>query len=194
MADGSQRIAEDARARAYSTPLEDFHVGDPNSSAQHPLPWFERLRKESRCTGAGQRVRPLLVGDQVQRHHGVTPPRVFSSESALGGITIRDARPTCGGRRSSPWTRPSTTCSARRSARSSPGHLMNMEPIIRERAAKILDELPTARPSTGSTSLHRADHPDAGDPVRLPFESGQADLLVRHRHFIPMRAAGGDRG
>ena len=44
MADGSTPIA-DARARAYATPLEDFHVGDPELFRTNThWPWFERLR------------------------------------------------------------------------------------------------------------------------------------------------------
>ncbi|MES2722669.1 MAG: hypothetical protein V4656_05915, partial [Pseudomonadota bacterium] len=46
MADGA-RIAAEARDRAYSTPLEDFHVGDPELfRTDTHWPWFERLRAE----------------------------------------------------------------------------------------------------------------------------------------------------
>ena len=46
MADGA-RMAAEARDRAYSTPLEDFHVGDPELfRTDTHWPWFERLRAE----------------------------------------------------------------------------------------------------------------------------------------------------
>ena len=73
-----------------------------------------------------------------------TNHEVFSSDWTYGGITIRD-RPTATSRCrcSSPWTRPSTTPSARWSARSSrPTTWRAWSDLIRERAAKILDDLP----------------------------------------------------
>ena len=47
MADDASAIARNARERAYSTPLEDFHVADVShfTSDTH-WPWFERLRDE----------------------------------------------------------------------------------------------------------------------------------------------------
>jgi hypothetical protein len=51
MADGSIQIAEEARAKAYATPLEDFQVADAELfRTDTHWPWFERLRREDRCT------------------------------------------------------------------------------------------------------------------------------------------------
>ena len=47
MADDASAIARDARARAYSTPLEDFQVADlDHFTTDTHWPWFERLRRE----------------------------------------------------------------------------------------------------------------------------------------------------
>ena len=151
MADGSVRIAQDAalaesRAKAYATPLKDFHVGDPDLFASNThWPWFERLRNEAPvhyCSDSEfgpywsiTRYNDIMA---VDTNHGV-----FSSESALGGITIRDARPDL--RRPSFIAMDPPKHDAQRKTVSpivSPANLATMEPIIRQRAAKILDELP----------------------------------------------------
>ncbi len=47
MQDVLKRRADEARARAYATPLDRFHVGDPELFRTDTLwPWFERLRQE----------------------------------------------------------------------------------------------------------------------------------------------------
>ena len=65
-----------------------------------------------------------------------------------------------------------------------PANLAHLEPIIRERAGKILDELPRRRDvRLGRQGLDRADDADAGDAVRLPVRGPpQADPLVGRRH------------
>ena len=145
MADGSTPIA-DARARAYATPLEDFHVGDPELFRTNThWPWFERLRAEEPvhyCKDSEfgpywsiTRYNDIMA---VDTNHGV-----FSSDSALGGITIRDARPDL--RRPSFIAMDPPRHDVQRKTVSpvvSPANLAKMEPIIRERAAKILDALP----------------------------------------------------
>jgi peptidoglycan hydrolase-like protein with peptidoglycan-binding domain len=92
------------------------------------------------------RPRPLLVGDQVQRHHGVdTNHQVFSSEPALGGITIRDARPEGS---APPMLHRHGPAQARRAAQDRQPDVtpMNLraagEPLIRERAAEDPRQLP----------------------------------------------------
>ncbi len=146
MPDGSTPIARDAREKAYSTPLEDFHVGDPELFiTDSHWPWFERLRAEEpvhycRDSEFGPYWSITKYADimTVDTNHGA-----FSSESALGGITIRDARPDH--RRPSFIAMDPPLHDAQRKAVSpivSPANLANMEPIIRERAARILDELP----------------------------------------------------
>ena len=72
-----------------------------------------------------------------------TNHQVFSSDAALGGITIRDARPDL--RRPSFIAMDPPRHDVQRKTVSpivSPANLQTMEPIIRERAAKILDALP----------------------------------------------------
>jgi cytochrome P450 len=151
MADGSVRIAEDARlkearALAYATPLEDFHVGDPELFRTNThWPWFERLRAEEpvhwcKESEFGPYWSVTKYNDimAVDTNHGA-----FSSEAHLGGITIRDARPEL--RRPSFIAMDPPKHDIQRKTVSpivSPANLMNMEPIIRERAIRILDALP----------------------------------------------------
>jgi len=145
MADGSSRI-QDARAQAYATPLEDFHVGDPALFATNTHgPWFERLRAEDpvhwcRDSEFGAYWSVTKYNDimAVDTNHAV-----FSSDAALGGITIRDARPDL--RRPSFIAMDPPRHDAQRKAVSpivAPHNLAALEPIIRERAATILDALP----------------------------------------------------
>src|SRR5581483_9637090 len=96
MADGSVRVSDEARERAYATPLEDFHPGDPELFRTNShWPWFERLRAEDpvhwcRDSEFGPYWSVTKYADimTVDTNHGV-----FSSASALGGITIRDVDP-----------------------------------------------------------------------------------------------------
>ncbi|HEX7759936.1 MAG TPA: cytochrome P450 [Caulobacteraceae bacterium] len=151
MAEGSVRVAQDAalaeaRAKAHATPLEDFHVGDPELFRTNiHWPWFERLRAEAPvhfCKDSEfgpywsiTRYNDIMA---VDTNHGV-----FSSDSALGGITIRDARPEL--RRPSFIAMDPPKHDAQRKTVSpivSPSNLATMEPIIRERAGRILDSLP----------------------------------------------------
>ncbi len=146
MADDASAIARDARERAYSTPLEDFHVADVNlfTSDTH-WPWFERLRREDPvhyCVDSEYgpywsvtRFQDIVA---VDSNHAV-----FSSSSDRGGIMIADA------------FEPSADSSF--IALDPPNHdaqrhvvtpifsttgIVGLEPLIRERAAAILDELP----------------------------------------------------
>jgi len=96
MADGHSDIKADARVRAYATPLEDFHPGDPELfKTDSHWPYFERLRAEDpihwcRDSEFGPYWSVTKFNDimAVDTNH-----QVFSSDAALGGITIRDARP-----------------------------------------------------------------------------------------------------
>ncbi len=149
MADGAMKLAtslEEARARAYATPLEDFHPGDPDLFRTNThWPYFERLRKEDPVHWC----RDSEFGPywSVTRYNDImavdTNHQVFSSDAALGGITIRDARPDL--RRPSFIAMDPPRHDVQRKTVSpivSPANLQTMEPIIRERAAKILDALP----------------------------------------------------
>jgi cytochrome P450 len=146
MADGAINLKEEIQAKAWSTPLEDLHPGDPELFLNDAhWPYFERLRAEDPvhwCKDSEfgsywsvTRYQDIMA---VDTNHGV-----FSSDAALGGITIRDARPDL--RRPSFIAMDQPKHDVQRKAVSpivSPANLMQMEPIIRERAAKILDALP----------------------------------------------------
>jgi len=156
MADGSpiipasqesrDRKAGEAREQAYATPLEDFHVGDPELfRTDTHWPWFERLRAEDpvhwcKDSEFGPYWSVTRFNDimAVDTNHAV-----FSSDAALGGITIRDARMDL--RRPSFIAMDPPRHDAQRKVVSpvvAPHNLAAMEPVIRERAGKILDELP----------------------------------------------------
>ncbi|MEW5685970.1 MAG: cytochrome P450 [Pseudomonadota bacterium] len=146
MADGIATPRDEARARAWSTPLTDFHPGDPDLfRLDAHWPYFERLRREAPVHWC----RDSEFGPywSVTRYNDImavdTNHQVFSSEAALGGITIRDARPDL--RRPSFIAMDPPRHDVQRKTVSpivAPANLAVMEPIIRERAAKILDELP----------------------------------------------------
>ena len=146
MADGTVHIDQEARERAYSTPLADFNPGDPDLFRTNThWPWFERLRREEpvhycRDSEFGPYWSVTRYNDimAVDTNHGV-----FSSDAALGGITIRDARPDL--RRPSFIAMDPPKHDVQRKTVSpvvSPANLTILEPIIRERASRILDELP----------------------------------------------------
>lgn len=150
MADGAMKLEDEARARAYSLPLEDFHPGDPELFLNNAFwPYFERLRAEDpvhwcRDSEFGPYWSVTRFEDimAVDTNHGV-----FSSDAALGGITIRDARADL--RRPSFIAMDPPKHDVQRKTVSpivSPHNLQNMEPIIRSRAIKILDNLPINEP------------------------------------------------
>ena len=146
MADGAMRLADEARERAYSMPLDDFHPGDPDLFRTNThWPYFERLRAEDPVHytpdsefGAYWSVTRYNDIMAVDTNH-----QVFSSDAALGGITIRDARPDL--RRPIFIAMDPPKHDAQRKVVSpivAPANLAAMEGIIRERAGKILDALP----------------------------------------------------
>jgi cytochrome P450 len=152
MADGAASLAEEARARAYATPLDEFQVHAIDHFTTDTLwPWFERLRKEDPVhytaeSEYGPYWSVTLYADIVAAESDVA--RLSSSQSH-GGITL--------------FPPPSDSPGAMSDERASfialdpPRHdeqrkvvaplfstpsLAEMEPLIRSRAAKILDELP----------------------------------------------------
>ena len=131
------------------------------------------------------------------------------SSAELGGIQVGDQPKDMCGPASSAWTRRSTTSSARWSA-----------PIVAPatwRTWRALSASGRARPRRaaaqrdirlGRAGLDRADHPDAGDAVRLPVRGARkltywSDVDDRQRHRpgragtfrgrTPRRAAGDGR-
>lgn len=146
MADDASAIAKDARERAYATPLEDFNVAEVShfTSDTH-WPWFERLRREEpvhycRDSEFGPYWSVTKFQDivAVDSNH-----EAFSSSSELGGIMITDAvEPSVDS--SFIALDPPDHDAQRRvvSPTFSSAGMAAMEPLIRERAAAILDELP----------------------------------------------------
>ena len=140
-------MPEEARERAYATPLADLHPGDPElfrSFAYHPV--FERLRAEDpvhRCRESefGPYWSVTLFNDimAVDTNH-----QVFSSEADRGGISIRSARPQHHRRPSFIAMDPPKHDEQRKAVSPvvAPANLALLEPIIRERVRRIFDALP----------------------------------------------------
>jgi len=153
MADGGWALAEAhkarleaARERAWSTPLDAFQVHDIEHFTSDTLwPWFERLRAEApvHFTSASEygpywsvtRYADIVAveGDAAR----------FSSSSEEGGITLFDGREP--EERASFISMDPPRHDAQRKVVApvfSTPSLQQMEPLIRSRAAAILDELP----------------------------------------------------
>jgi cytochrome P450 len=137
---------EEARERAYALPLAEFNPGDPELFRSDTLwPYFDRLRKEEpvhycRDSIFGPYWSVTKYNDimAVDTNHGV-----FSSASALGGITIRDVAPDL--RRESFITMDQPRHSAQRKTVApmfTPTNLDELAVNIRKRAASCLDNLP----------------------------------------------------
>jgi len=148
MSDGAVDLKAEARARAYSIPLDDINVADPELfKTDSHWPYFERLRKEDPVQdhppehheqGSFWSVTKYNDIMAVDTNHGV-----FSSEGGITGITIRDARP--GYRRPSFISSDPPRHDEQRKTISpivGPGNLAQMEALIRERTRSVLDDLP----------------------------------------------------
>ncbi|HEX7742509.1 MAG TPA: cytochrome P450 [Sphingobium sp.] len=146
MADGS--VAQSAKDRAQSIPLDQIDVSHPDLwSTDSHWPYFERLRREEPV----HYCRDSLYGPywSITKYNDIlavdTNHQVFSSEAALGGIVIADNAVNPELRLPMFIAMDPPKHDAQRKAVSpavSPMNLQRLEPIIRERAAKILDELP----------------------------------------------------
>ncbi len=139
----------DRAAHAAATkPLKDFHVGDPELFRTNShWPYFARLRREDPvhyC--ADSEFGPYWSITKYQDIMAVdTNHAVFSSDVSHGGITIRDVRKDLRETRASFIAMDPPKHDVQRKTVSpivSPTNLATMEPIIRERAAKIMDGLP----------------------------------------------------
>ena len=135
-----------AREAAYATPLKDFHPGAPKLFRDDTLwPWFERLRNEEPvhyCTSA-----PIEPYWSVTKYNDImtvdTSHAIFSSDSSLGGIMIRDAPE--GYQWPSFIAMDEPRHSAQRKTVSpmfTPQHLDELAELIRSRVCKVLDGLP----------------------------------------------------
>jgi cytochrome P450 len=147
MADGYVSALKAAREEAYSTPLDQLDVSiSDRFQANVMWPFFERLRAEDPV----HYCRESEFGPywSVTKYHDIvaveTNPAVFSSE---GSISIQDQEDD--------FILPMFIAmdppkhDAQRKVISpivSPHNLQTMEPIIRERAGTILDELPIGEP------------------------------------------------
>ena len=157
MADGAMSKADEARAKAYATPLDEFQVHAIDHFTSDTLwPWFERLRAEDPVhytadSEYGPYWSVTKYADIVACESDVTR---LSSSQKHGGITLFEP--------------PEATDPAQREAQRDesranfialdpPRHdaqrkvvapifstpsLQELEPLIRSRAAAILDELP----------------------------------------------------
>jgi cytochrome P450 len=137
---------ERARMHAYAMPLKDFHPGDPRLFASDTLwPYFERLRNEEPvhyCTNC-----PIEPYWSVTKYkdimHVETNQAIFSSDLALGGITIHDTPP--GFELPSFIAMDEPLHAAQRQTIAPmfrPSHLDPLADLIRERAIVVLDALP----------------------------------------------------
>ena len=153
MADGGVDLAGKARAEAYSTPLDKFQVHDIEHFTSDTLwPWFERLRAEDPVHYTAEseygpywsltRYADIVAADGDYKR--------LSSSSVHGGITLflppddADADAFSEERTSFISMDPPRHDDQRRAVSpifSTPA-LVELEPLIRSRAAKILDELP----------------------------------------------------
>ncbi len=138
-------FAEAAEA-ARTTPIDKIDVSQPSIYQNDTWrPWFARLREdapihycpESRF-GAFWSVTRYKDIMAVDTNH-----KVFSSDSQLGGITIRDA-PMSFRRPSFISMDPPLHDDQRRAVSPivAPTNLVHLEKLIRERSQKILDSLP----------------------------------------------------
>ena len=153
MADGGVDLAAKARAEAYSTPLDRFRLHDIGHFTSDTLwPWFERLRAEDPVHYTAEseygpywsltRYADVVAADGDHQR--------LSSSSVHGGITLflppegTDPEAFSEDRTSFISMDPPRHDDQRRAVSpifSTPA-LAELEPLIRSRAATILDELP----------------------------------------------------
>ncbi|MGY3235758.1 cytochrome P450 [Bradyrhizobium sp. USDA 4472] len=134
------------RERASSLSLEQFDPGDPELFRTDTFwPYFDRLRREDPV----HYCKDSMFGPywSVTRYNDImeieTNHAVFSSASALGGITIRDIDPDL--RRESFISMDPPRHAAQRKTVApmfTPTHLDNLALNIRKRSAECLDSLP----------------------------------------------------
>ncbi|MDP1872564.1 cytochrome P450 [Phenylobacterium sp.] len=144
MADGTVDILKDARAKAYGTPLDQLNPAQPELFQANAMwPIFERLRKEAPVHyTAESEYGPYW---SITKYNDImavdTNHQVFSSE---GGITIATQDGDEGPLPMVIAMDPPKHDVQRKtvSPAVSPMNLAILEPLIRERAAKILDSLP----------------------------------------------------
>jgi cytochrome P450 len=137
---------DEARERAYATPLQDLDVGHPELFRTDSFwPYFDRLRKEDPvhyCQNG-------LFGPywSITKYNDImdveTNHKVFSSDSKLGGITIRDAPAELRRPMFIAMDQPQHTAQRKTVAPIfTPTHLDELALNIRRRSVECLDSLP----------------------------------------------------
>jgi len=148
MADGAVDLLNEARAEAYATPLDQIDLSVPERFRDNTMwPFFERIRKEDPVHYTAQSASGPHWS--ITKYHDImaieTNHQVFSSAA---GVTLDDPDDEDGPLPMFISMDPPKHDAQRKvvSPIVSPHNLANMEPIIRERASKILDELPIGEP------------------------------------------------
>ena len=143
------RTLDEARAQVAATPIERLDVANPKIFHNDVIaPYFERLRREDPV----HRVENKIYGPywSITKYQDImaidTNHKQFSSEASLGGITITGSS-NANDRAAIPMfiaMDPPKHDVQRKAVTPivSPASLKNLAPLIRERAAKILDGLP----------------------------------------------------
>ena len=165
--------------KAWSMPIEQIDVSKGYLFEHDYIGWyFERLRQQDPVHHAvSKRYGPYWSVTRyedimaVDTNHSASPP-----DAHAGRHRPRRRWPTRTSQASSPWTRRATTSSARPSPRSSrPATSRTARADDPRTRGRILDSLPARRGvRLGRPGVDRADHADAGDPVRLPVRGTAA--------------------
>jgi cytochrome P450 len=153
MADGGISALEAARAEAYSTPLDQIDVSIGARFVTNTFwPFFERLRKEDPVHyGVSPEFGPFWSITKFEDIIAIeTNHNVFSSEKSVS-IGDNDGKDPNDDAFELPMfiaMDPPKHDAQRKTIAPivSSENLRNMEPLIRERAGKILDELPIGEP------------------------------------------------
>jgi cytochrome P450 len=135
-----------AREHAFSTPLEQFNPGDPELYRTDSFwPYFDRLRKEDPV----HYCKDSMFGPywSVTKYNDImdvdTNHAVFSSATALGGITIRDIPSHLRSESFIAMDQPRHGPQRKTvSPLFTPTHLDQLAISIRKRSAECLDNLP----------------------------------------------------
>src|ERR1700760_4446738 len=138
--------SEAARERASSLPLEQYDPGDPELFRTDTFwPYFDRLRREDPV----HYCKDSMFGPywSVTRYNDImeidTNHAVFSSASALGGITIRDIPPNLRTESFIAMDQPRHSAQRKTVAPMfTPTNLDALAVNIRKRSAECLDNLP----------------------------------------------------
>ncbi|HLK23028.1 MAG TPA: cytochrome P450 [Caulobacteraceae bacterium] len=143
MSDGAIDLKAEARARAFSIPLAEINVAeDELYRADTWGPYFERLRSEAPV----HRYEHPELGTfwSITRYHDIVAVDSNHQDfSSRGSIVLEDQADDFNTPMFIAMDPPKHDEQRKTvSPALSPSNLANMEPLIRERAGKILDELP----------------------------------------------------